>query len=116
MSSAANVSLLPPTPENVFALSRQGAVEGAAKRELLDRARAEALLQPLLQRPPSAQAASIQKLVLGGKSFGSESAPVLAEALQATPALVVSRMLDSRCVCNIQRCTDELCLVVCDCW
>jgi len=101
MSSAApNVVLAAPTVENVFVLAQQ-AVADAAKRELVSKERAEELLRPLLERSP--EAASLHKLVLGGKSFGRDSAPVLADALQATPALRHADFAD----CIASRPTDE---------
>jgi Ran GTPase-activating protein (RanGAP) involved in mRNA processing and transport len=109
MSLASNVVLAAPSADNIFVLSQQ-AVADAAKRELLSKERAQELLRPLLQPRNNVDSDdaphpghAVHKLVLGGKSFGSESAPVLAEALQATPALRHADFAD----CIASRPTDE---------
>lgn len=102
MSSAASSSTAPnvtlAAPDTHFVLSAQA---GASARELLSKPRAEELLRPLTSDPAKAEAVS--KLVLGGKSFGSDSAAVLAETLLTTHKLTHADFSD----CIAGRNTEE---------
>ena len=96
-SATPNVTLGAPADTH-FVLSAQA---GASARELLSKPRAEELLHPLRSDPAKAEAVS--KIVLGGKSFGSDSAPVLAETLLTTHQLTHADFSD----CIAGRNTDE---------
>lgn len=82
MSSAPNVTI--GAPPSTFSLQ----AHGGATRELVDAARAATLLAPLLTtEDKQTNNTHIDKIVLGGKSFGTDSAAVLATALKSTPSL-----------------------------
>jgi hypothetical protein len=99
--SSPNVALAAP-PAPVFVLAQQAVID-AAKRELLSRDRAITLLAPLLPPAPAHHPAAVTQLVLGGKSFGSDSVPVLADALLHMHALQHADFAD----CIAARPTDE---------
>lgn len=107
-ASAPNVELAAPHPDTIFALSAQA---GGDKRELLSGDRAAALLQPLTA--DAARAEKVHTLSLQGKSFGSDSAPHVATALQSTHALRHADFSDSIAGRNTDEALDTLQLL-CD--